>query len=91
VARRRRRTYVDRNSPPSSYAVASLLEGEPGAIGRVVEATFLRTLFVIPGLYAATPLRGKQLLTAALAGSASITLSLMIYYMLRKNGLADGE
>ena len=82
------RDYVDRGSPPSAYAIESLLEGEDGSISRVMEATILRSFFLAPGLYLATNLRGRRLVTVAFAGSASITLALMAYYLLRKNGMA---
>ena len=82
---------VRRGSPPSSYAVQALLEGEPGSVGRVLEATLLRTVFVLPGLYFATPYRGRRLLGVAIACSGSITLSLILYYGLRKNGIVDDD
>jgi hypothetical protein len=86
-----RSNLVRRGSPPSSYAIQALLDGEEGSVGRVVEATLLRTAFLLPGLYLTTPYRGRQLLTVALASSGSITVSLILYYALRKNGLVDHE
>lgn len=85
-----RSDYVGRNSPPSAYAIASLLEGEKGSVGRVVEATLLRTAFLVPGLYLATPYRGVQLLNVALAGSASITVCLIVHYALKKDQAESG-
>lgn len=80
---------VGRGSPPSTYAIQALLEGEEGSVGRVMESTLLRTVFVIPGIYLATRLRGKELVTVSFAASASITLSLMVFYLAKKNGLAE--
>ena len=85
------RSYIGRGSPPSSYAIQALLEGEEGSVGRVLEATMLRTVFVMPGLYFATPYRGRRLLHVSLAASGSITLALILYYALRKNGVVEEE
>ena len=84
-----RRNYVARGSPPSAYAIQALLEGQKGSVGSVMEVTLMRTLFLIPGLYLTTNLRGKRLMTVAFAGSASITIALMGYYVLRNNGVMD--
>ncbi len=86
-----RSNLVRRGSPPSSYAIQSLLEGEEGSVGRVLEATILRTVFILPGLYLVTPYRGRRLLGVAMAASGSITVSLIVYYALRKNGLVEHD
>lgn len=86
-----RSSYVKRGSPPSAYAIQSLLEGEEGSVGRVMEATLLRTVFLLPGLYFTTDFRGTRLVTVAFAGSASITVALMLYYLAKKNGLAEDD
>lgn len=75
--------YVDPSSPPSSYAVASVYEGDPGAWGRVVVATGLRTVFVLPGL-AIAGVRGRQLLLGSFLGSVGITAALFALYGLKR-------
>lgn len=58
-------------------------------MGRVLEATLLRTAFVLPGLYMTTPYRGAHLLRVSLAASASITLALIGFYTLKANGVVE--
>lgn len=74
------------NSPPSSYAVASVYEGDPGAWPRVVTATAMRAFFVAPGL-AVAGIRGKKLLVGSLAGSVGITAALFALYGLKRAGV----
>ncbi len=78
--------YIDPNSPPSSYAVASVYEGDPGAWPRVLTATAMRTFFVLPGL-AAAGVRGRQLLLGSLFGSVGITAALFALYGLKRAGV----
>lgn len=80
-----RRRYLERGSPPSSYAVAAALEGEPGSWGRVLVGTLQRSLFLAPGI-ALAGVRGEQLVKAALLGSAGITGVLFAIYSLRRGG-----
>ncbi len=81
----KRSKYIEKKSPPSSYAIAGVLEGEPGSMGRVIIGTLQRSLFLAPGL-GLSGLRGEQLVRAALLGSASITASLFGLYTLRRGG-----
>lgn len=82
--------YVDAGSPPSSYAIADVYEGRPGAVGRVLIGTGQRSLFILPGLWVAG-IKGPKLVTGALAGSAAITLALFIFYGLRRRGVMRGQ
>lgn len=79
--------YVRPKSPPSSYAIAAVLEGERGAWWRVARATGTRALLLIPGLWVGG-VRGTALFTGALAGSAGLTVALYRYYWRkRRRGL----
>ena len=42
---------VEPQSPPSTYAVASFMDGVPGTWYRVVEVTAVRAFFLGTGLY----------------------------------------
>jgi hypothetical protein len=75
---------VEAESPPSSYAIADLVSGKPGAFGRTAGLTALRGAFILPGLYAAG-VRDRQLLTGALYGSVGITLWLMGLYAMKRH------
>lgn len=70
------------HAPPSSYAIASLIDGEPGSLGRVAVLTLQRSLIVSPGLYL-SGLRGRQLVRSSLLASASVTGLLVAWYWLK--------
>jgi len=78
--------YLAPKSPPSSYAVAGVLEGERGAWGRVLTGTLQRSLFIAPGL-AAAGVRDEQLVRGSLFSSLSITGFIFVTYILRKKGM----
>ncbi len=80
------RDYVLPHSPPSSYAIADLIERRPGSVGRVAQLTVTRALFAAPGLWLAG-VRGRQLLVASVAASATITAWLIAYYAARRRKL----
>jgi len=71
-----------RGSPPSTYAIQALLEGQEGALWRVGRVTLTRTLLIAPGLYL-TGLRGRDLVRGSLYASASISAGLLLYYAFR--------
>lgn len=76
---------VEQNAPPSSYAVAGVLEGQPGSILRLAGLTALRGVFILPGLWVGTKLTKAelsllQLLALALASSVTISLGMVAYY-----------
>ena len=81
----KRRKYIEKGSPPSSYAIAAALDKEPGSTGKVIMGTLMRSMFIAPGL-GLSGLRGESLVRAALLGSASITASLFGLYTLRRKG-----
>lgn len=78
--------YVEAQAPPSSYAIADMIEGKPGALPRVAKLTALRSIFLVPGLFAAG-IRGTMLLKGAGLGSVGLSLYLLGLYSLRKRRL----
>jgi hypothetical protein len=70
---------VPEQSPPSTYAIAAALEGEPGAWGRVAYETGRRAAILAPGIYLAG-VRGRKFFAACLLGSVSITGVLLAHY-----------
>jgi hypothetical protein len=81
----RRQPYIEKGSPPSSYAIAAALEKQRGSVGKVIGGTVMRSLAMAPGL-ALAGLRGQELMKAALLGSGSITMMLFGLYTLRRGG-----
>jgi hypothetical protein len=75
--------YVDQQSPPSSYAIAGALEGEPGAWGRVVLVTLARAFCIAPGLYLGG-VRGRQIVTGSAMAAVTITGMLFALYGLKR-------
>jgi len=73
---------VENESPPSSYAIADLVAGEPGALSRTLSLTLQRAFFVAPGLYVAG-IRDRQLLLGSFYGSIGISLWLVGLYSLK--------
>ena len=78
--------YVEAQAPPSSYAIADMIEGKPGALPRVVKLTALRSVFLVPGLYVAGA-RGPLLLKGAAWGSVGLSLYLLGLYSTRRRRL----
>jgi len=76
-------SYVDQQSPPSSYAIAGALEGEPGAWGRVFLVTALRAVCIAPGLYLGG-VRGRQIATGSAMAAVTITVALFGLYGLKR-------
>lgn len=80
---------MEANAPPSSYAVAGVLDGERGAVMRLAGLTILRGVFIAPGLWVTarlfkvetTPL---QLLALSFGGSATISIGMIGYYAVRR-------
>ena len=70
---------MNRGSPPSDYAVLAVVEGQDGAVWDLAGLTLLRSTLISPGLYLAG-LRGKDLVKASLAASASISAALLVWY-----------
>lgn len=77
--------YVKPKSPPSSYAIAALIEREPNALEEVIKVTLKRSLFIAPGLYL-SGIKDTQLVKSSIIGSISISVMLYFYYLNKKNG-----
>ena len=59
--------------PESTYAISALVDGEPGALPRVVGLTALRSVIIGGGLYVAG-VRGARLYRGALAASTAVSV-----------------
>lgn len=80
---------LENGAPPSSYAVAAALDGEEGAVLRLVGLTFLRGVFILPGLWAVSKVTkleidALRLLGLSFGGSATITLGMLGYYYIQR-------
>lgn len=74
---------VESESPPSAYAIADLVRGTRGAVGRTFVLTLQRSLLIAPGL-AVAGLRGRKLATSSVYASIGVTLALVLLYAGRK-------
>ena len=70
--------------PPSTYAIAALMEGQPGSIGRVANLTLSRMVFIAPGLFLAGVRDPKKLLTLTASVSVSLTAGLALLYWVHR-------
>lgn len=79
---------MENGAPPSSYAVAAVVNGERGGIPRLIGVTGVRALMIAPGIWIADRLMGGEgprlgwLRTGAfsLAASTTISLGLLVLY-----------
>jgi hypothetical protein len=76
-------SYIEPNAPPSSYAIADVIEGRPGGWTRTFGLTLWRAVIISPGLIVAG-VRGRPLVVGSLLGSVSATLYLLGYYQWQK-------
>lgn len=74
---------VEAGAPPSTYAIADVIEGKPGAWSRTLVLSTQRAFFIAPGLFLAG-IRGPQLVKGALLSSATITAFLLGIYSLKR-------
>lgn len=80
---------IENGAPPSTYAVAAFINGEPGSFARLVGVTVLRAVFVIPGLWMSAkvvPGVDLGLFQATLMGvaaSSTISAGLVVWYWLK--------
>lgn len=88
---------MEGGAPPSSYAVASVVNGEPGGTVRLVGVTFLRSIFIAPGLWLGAKIvgvdqyvMGWKLVGMTVGASSSISLGLLAWYFI-KSKLAVGD
>jgi hypothetical protein len=77
-------TYLERNAPASSYAIADVIEGTPGAWPRVAGLTAWRAVIMSPGLWVAG-IRGRNLVFGSVLGATAITVYLLGYYGLARS------
>lgn len=82
---------VDNGSPPSTYAVAGVLNKEPGSIARLVGVTAIRSICIAPGIWIVTKLVAPEVSTwkvllISLGGSATISLGMLVWYWMRMKG-----
>lgn len=80
---------VEPQGPPSSYAVAAVLDGESGAIPRLVGLTVLRAIFIIPALYLgsrvfARDLKFWQTCLLSLSASSGISSGMLVWYKIQR-------
>lgn len=71
-------------APPSTYAIAALVDGEPGALGRVVVLTLFRSIPIGVGLRLAG--QRKRLVKTSVTVSSTITAAMLAYAYGRKRG-----
>ena len=76
------RCLVAPKSPPSTYPIAALLDGEQGAGWRVASLTVQRAFFIGTGLWLAG-IRDRKLLVGSLTASATVTFWIMGAYLLK--------
>ena len=71
---------VAEGEPPSSYAIADLVEGRRGAIGRTIFLTASRVPWIFTGL-ALSGVRGQQLVVGSLVTSVALTTWITLFYL----------
>jgi hypothetical protein len=80
------RGVIEDSAPPSTYAVAAVLQGQRGAILRTVGLTAARGLAILPGLWITgkvlkiEELKGWKLVGASMAASSCITGFMLLWY-----------
>tara|TARA_Y100000310_G_scaffold135227_1_gene134104 strand:+ start:918 stop:1196 length:279 start_codon:yes stop_codon:yes gene_type:complete len=79
---------VQQKSPPSTYAIAALMDGEPKSVRRVAGLTLERAFFLGTGLFL-SGLRGRQLIKSSVLASTAITAWIIGDYALRRRGAGN--
>lgn len=84
---------VPAQSPPSTYAVADFLDGSEGSAIRLAGLTLIRSVFIVPGLWAASkmtsvPLTFGQIAGFSLASSTTISVGMVGYYAFKRRRAA---
>lgn len=82
------RVPMENGSPPSTYAVASVINGEPGGAARLVGVTALRAIFIAPGIWLGGKVVGMKvtgwpLLGMTMSASGAISIGLLGWYWLK--------
>lgn len=81
---------VEKDGPPSSYAVAAVLDRQPGAVPRLFGLTVLRALFIAPALYVSSRLVARdlalwQIAMMAMGASSGITTGMVVWYKIQRH------
>jgi hypothetical protein len=79
----------EHGSPPSSYAVLAVLDGQSGSVLRLIGLTLLRGCFIVPGIFIVSKVMKieldiKELLALSFGGSATISAGMVGYYWVRR-------
>jgi hypothetical protein len=89
-------TPVENGAPPSTYAIAAFLEGEPGSTARLIGTTVLRSVFIVPGVWVASKVFAReadlsmlQIGAMGLTASSTITAGLLLWYWLKRRMVAS--
>lgn len=88
-------TGVPRAAPPSTYAVVDFLDGGDGSAVRLAGLTLIRTVCIVPGLWAASKMTDVkltfgQLCGFSLASSTTITMGMVGWYAFKRRRAARG-
>lgn len=86
---------IERDAMPSSYAVAAVINGEPGGIPRLLHVTFVRAAFMIPFVWGTSKVldisqlqKARDMLLFSLGMSVSQSVGLLGAYKI-KTMMAD--
>jgi len=79
---------VERQAPPSTYAVAAFIDQERGSFGRMLMVTLLRSVFIFPGVYGVNrllklDLAPWQVVSVSVGSSSTITVGMLTWYFLK--------
>ncbi len=82
-------TGIPQQAPPSTYAVVDFLDGGEGSAIRLAGLTLIRSVFIVPGLWAASkvtsvPLTFGQIAGFSLASSTTISVGMVGYYAFKR-------
>jgi hypothetical protein len=84
-------SFVERDSPPTSYAIAAFLNGEPDGATRVVKGMLQRSIFIAPGAWLSGTKGLRNIARTSLIVSASISTILLGFYMMERQGIIEFE
>ncbi|MBK8246067.1 MAG: hypothetical protein IPK85_01485 [Gemmatimonadetes bacterium] len=81
---------IERDAMPSSYAVAAVINGEPGGIPRLVHVTFVRAAFMVPFVWGTSKVldiaqlqKVRDMLLFSLGMSLSQSVGLLAAYKIK--------
>lgn len=73
-----------RDEPPSAYAISAWVHGEPGALGRVVNLTASRMIFIVPGVLLAGVRAPMEVIKISAGVSLALTVGLALTYRMKR-------